>query len=191
MDGPWYRSASGEQPCSHQGSACDFSQDTSEFGAYTVMDSMQWFGVPILARDPAAVRMPGRLTGESLNRLRKPTFRLGLQSQEQSREQHISGTQDHRTDRLKTITAELSWRSSVQLSQWRGILRHSDFRCFNPLFCRSSQDAKHNDEMHYMEDVHAIFVALKDAGVKDTALLPRHSRERNATSSTSCIQRLR
>ena len=40
----------------------------------------------------------------------------------QTREQHIRGTQHHRTDRLKTIVAELSWRSSIQLSQME---RHS------------------------------------------------------------------
>ena len=43
--------------------------------------------MPILAGGPAVDRMPGRLRGESLDRLRNPTFRLGLQSQEQSQEQ--------------------------------------------------------------------------------------------------------
>ena len=62
---------------------------TSEFGSYTVVDWMQWSGVPILAGGPAADRMPGRLRGESLDRLGKDTFSLGLQSQEQSQEQHI------------------------------------------------------------------------------------------------------
>ena len=41
----------------------------SRFGAYTVVDWIQWSGVPILAGGTAAVRMPGRL--------------MGLQSQEQ------------------------------------------------------------------------------------------------------------
>ena len=61
----------------------------SRFGADAVVDWMQWSGVPILAGGPAADRMPGRLIGESLDRLGNPTFRLGLQSQEQSQEQHI------------------------------------------------------------------------------------------------------
>ena len=47
--------------------------------------------------------MPGRLTGESLNRLGKPTFRLGLQSQEQSHEQHIRLDEDQ----LTTDTTDL------------------------------------------------------------------------------------
>ena len=40
----------------------------SEFGTYAVVGWMQWFGVPTLARGPAADRMPGRLIGESLDR---------------------------------------------------------------------------------------------------------------------------
>ena len=58
---------------------------------------MQWSRVPILARGPATVRIPGQLTGESMNRLGKPTFRLGLQSQEQSEEQHIRLDEDQFT----------------------------------------------------------------------------------------------
>ena len=84
-------------------SAVIATKPPSECGAEAVVDWMQWFGVPILARDPAAVRMPGRLTGESLNRLRKPTFRLGLQSQEQSQEQHIRLDEDQ----LTTDTTDL------------------------------------------------------------------------------------
>ena len=75
----------------------------SECGADAVVDWMQWSGVPILARGPAAVRMPGRLIGESLNRLGKPTFRLGLQSQEPSEEQHIRLDEDQ----LTTDTTDL------------------------------------------------------------------------------------
>ena len=45
----------------------------SDFGADTVVD-----------------RIPGRLIGESLDRLGNPTFHLGLQSQEQSQEQRYS-----------------------------------------------------------------------------------------------------
>ena len=75
----------------------------SRFGFDAVVDWMQWSGVPILAGGPAADRMPGRLTGESLDRLGNPTFRLGLQSQEQSQEQHI---QLHE-DQLITDTADL------------------------------------------------------------------------------------
>ena len=44
--------------------------------------------------------MPGRLRGESLDRLGNPTFRLGLQSQEQSQEQLHE-------DQLITDTADL------------------------------------------------------------------------------------
>ena len=36
----------------------------SEFGSYTVVDWMQWFGVPTLALGSAAVRMPGLQTQE-------------------------------------------------------------------------------------------------------------------------------
>ena len=67
---------------------------------------MQWSGVPTLARGPAAVRMPGRLTGESLNRLGKPTFRLGLQSQEQTQEQHI------RLDEDQLTTDTTDWKTT-------------------------------------------------------------------------------
>ena len=49
----------------------------SRFGADAVVDWMQWSGVPILAGGPAADRIPGRLRGESLDRLGNPTFRLG------------------------------------------------------------------------------------------------------------------
>ena len=88
-------------------SAVIATKPPSECGAEAVVDWMQWSGVPILARDPAAVRMPGRLTGESLNRLRKPTFRLGLQSQEQSQEQHIRLDEDQlTTDTTDLKTAE-------------------------------------------------------------------------------------
>ena len=58
----------------------------SEFGADTVVG-----------------RIPGRLAGESLDRLGNPTFRLGLQSQEQSQEQHVR--QDK--DQLTTDTTDL------------------------------------------------------------------------------------
>ena len=64
---------------------------------------MQWSGVPTLDGGPAADRMPGRLIGESLDRLGNPTFRLGLQSQEQSQEQHIRLDKDQ----LTTDTTDL------------------------------------------------------------------------------------
>ena len=57
----------------------------SEFGSYTVVNWMQWFGVPTLAGGSAAVRMPGR--------------RLALQSQEQHIQLH--------EDQLTTDTADL------------------------------------------------------------------------------------
>ena len=100
MDGPWYRSASGGQPCSQHAIAL---KTPSRFGDDAVVDWMQWSGVPILAGGPAADRMPGRLRGESLDRLGNPTFRLGLQSQEQSQEQHIRGRGpvDHRPHKLE------------------------------------------------------------------------------------------
>ena len=47
--------------------------------------------------------MPGRLIGESLDRLGNPTFRLGLQSQEQSQEKHIRLDEEQ----LTTDTADL------------------------------------------------------------------------------------
>ena len=75
----------------------------SRFGAYAVVDWMQWSGVPILAGGPTAGRMSGRLIGESLDRLGNPTFRLGLHSQVQTQEQHI---QLHE-DQLNTDTADL------------------------------------------------------------------------------------
>ena len=58
----------------------------SEFGADTVVG-----------------RIPGRLAGESLDRLGNSTFRLGLQSQEQSQEQHVRPDKDQ----LTTDTADL------------------------------------------------------------------------------------
>ena len=58
----------------------------SEFGADTVVG-----------------RIPGRLAGESLDSLGNPTFGLGLQSQEQSQEQHVRPDKDQ----LTTDTAEL------------------------------------------------------------------------------------
>ena len=75
----------------------------SRFGADAVVDWMQWSGVPILAGGPAADRKSGRLIGELLDRLGNPTFRLGLQSQVQTQEQHI---QLHE-DQLTTDTADL------------------------------------------------------------------------------------
>ena len=64
---------------------------TSEFGAFSVMDWMQWSGVPILAGSTAAVRMPGRL--------------VGLQSQEQHIQLH--------EDQLITDTADLKMTEDV------------------------------------------------------------------------------
>ena len=75
----------------------------SRFGADVVVVWMQWSGVPMLAGGPAADRMPGRLRRESLDRLGNPTFRLGLQSQEQSQEQHIRLDEDQ----LTTDTTDL------------------------------------------------------------------------------------
>ena len=65
----------------------------SEFGTDAVVGWMQWFGAHIVNGCPTAVyvatslkqvrRMPGRLIGESLDRLGSPVFRLNLQTQEQ------------------------------------------------------------------------------------------------------------
>ena len=64
-----------------------------EFGSNAMMSWMQRFGAHIDTGGPAAVylatslkqvrRMPGRLIGESLDRLGNPVFRLNLQTQEQ------------------------------------------------------------------------------------------------------------
>ena len=164
----------------------------SEFGINAVMSWMQRFGVPMWARSPAVVylatsleqvrRVPGRPSGESLDRLGNPTL--------QTREQHIRGTQHHRTDGLKTIAkrVELAKLDTALYD----ILVTFDVSTLSSADLVKTLIPKHIDEMHYTEDVHAIITALKDAGVNDTARLPRHSRERNytcsSTSSTSYTQ---
>ena len=116
----------------------------SKFGVDAVVGWMQWFGVQMWAGGPAAVylatslkqvrRMPGRLIGESLDRLGSPAFRLTLQT----REQHIRLDKDtsnvctaqvllanmaamyavyHRTDGLKTIAKRVHGVSQLFASE--------------------------------------------------------------------------
>ena len=116
----------------------------SKFGVDAVVGWMQWFGVLMWAGGPAAVylatslnqlrRMPGRLIGESLDRLGSPAFRLTLQT----REQHIRLDKDtsnvctaqvllanmaamyavyHRTDGLKTIAKRVHGVSQLFASE--------------------------------------------------------------------------
>ena len=56
-----------------------------------------------IGADTVVDRIPGRLIGESLDRLGNPTFRLGLQSQEQNQEQPIRLDEDQ----LTTDTSDL------------------------------------------------------------------------------------
>ena len=56
-----------------------------------------------IGADTVVGRIPGRLAGEWPDRLGNPTFRLGLQSQEQSQEQHVRPDKDQ----LTTDTADL------------------------------------------------------------------------------------
>ena len=116
----------------------------SDFGADVVVGWMQWFGVPMWAGGPAAVylatslkqvrRMPGRLVGESLDRLGSPVFRLTLQTQEQhirldKATSNVCAAQVllanmaamyavyHRTDGLKTIAKRVHGVSQLFASE--------------------------------------------------------------------------
>ena len=152
-----------------------------EFGINAVMSWMQWFGVLMWAGSPAVVYLatslkqvrcvPGRPSGESLNRLGNPTL--------QTREQHIRGTQHHRTARLKTIAKR------VELAKLGIALPNGETSFDTVTFdvstlssadlvkaLEAKQINESFDETHYTEDVHAIIAALKEAGVKDTAPLP-------------------
>ena len=84
--------------------------------------------MPTLAGGPSVDRMPGRLRGESLDRLGNPTFRLGLQSQEQSQEQPRKIQQHLKTQRKIAWKPKQKSRVSrpttrVCLRNWRRLRR--------------------------------------------------------------------
>ena len=161
----------------------------SRFGAYAVVDWVQWSGVPILAGGPTGGGMSGRLIGESLDRLGNFTFCLGLYSQVQTQEQHI---QLHE-DQLTTDTADLKTKEEALAEDTAAFeditqdclvcqTKFVEFKAYNKslsggletpakakvVICEKTGDAEHQDEDGWVFGVETHESAISDQFVGAT-----------------------